>query len=816
MTTPRYFSGSPEHMGVVRSLPCATFEELVDQLLGVAVRLPITKSALMGMDKTEAMNAKRTDYLVPCVFKSSPSQRKTELAVECNLVFLDIDDSAEAGRLLQTGLDVMLGNLAAVVYHTARSTPDAPRLRVVVSADRIPVARYSDAVRTLAALIGLSHVSRESQVPVQPMFLPTCFSDDGASPVIHRHVQGEPFTLSPESTDLPTSPSHIATDPDTVAPLENLRPPMENIDVEHVKSALEAIDADCPMQQWIEIGMGLKHQFGDEGYALWDEWSSTAKSKYEGAAKTKRRWDSFAGQTSDRVPVTLRSVLRAAEAAGWDSAVMGDSVYNRLSDWIISSSRSTEELLDHGVRRIADASSMVGAIKQSALIGTLARVIKQRGIQGVTVTSLTSAVKSALADSAKASRASEPPTWASNIVFVTASNLFYRYIDNRKMKPEVVDLIYPCPDPEKRPRDWLIHEAKIKVVENLRYDPTSTDRIVVHAAVPYCNTYRVTYPKPDRGQMQEVMDFFLPHADNLFDAKWSGHMMDFAAYLVQHPGKKIRHTPLTMSGVGAGKGLWAGFITQAIGWSNVQRLAAEHVMEANYNSWAAGYQLTVIDEVYIVGHNSHRVMNKLKPSISDDFVSVRTLYEPVQTVPNTMNFIMFTNHHNALAVHDDDRRYFVVKSPLQTMDDIAALGGNPYFEKGYSLLRTHAAGIRALLEDWPISPDFKPEGRAPVTPFLKELAAATASPLAAAVQEALDDQPHPLVRRDLVSLNALRGVLPTDRLAQFTDQGLAAVLRDKGFTSVGRHVIDGVRHALWVNGFKGNAVLEATTRQQIL
>ena len=63
---------------------------------------------------------------------------------------------------------------------------------------------------------------------------------------------------------------------------------------------------------------------------------------------------------------------------------------------------------------------------------------------------------------------------------------------------------------------------------------------------------------------------------------------------------------------------------------------------------------------------------------------------------------------------------------------IAALGGDAYFTTGYNLLHTHAGGIRAMLEAWPISPDFQADGRAPVTPFLRELAAATASPLAPA------------------------------------------------------------------------------------
>jgi hypothetical protein len=807
----RYFGGTPDNLGVVRALPAETFTDLVSTHLRQPVSLGVTKAQLLAMPPAEATKAKATDYLVPATFKSDTSQRRTELAVVANLIFIDIDDAIDARRLLATGFGSLLGRLDSVVYHTARSTPAAPRLRVVVSAEEVPIARYAEAVRLIAALLGMEDVSRESLVPVQPMFLPTSFADDTTDPVVHCSTKGEAFVL-PLASTLSELPAGEA-DAGDVSPLENLRPRMEGVNPEDIRPALQVIDPDCAMKRWVEIGMALKHQFGDEGYALWDDWSARGKAKYPGSDATRRRWDSFSGQTSNRVPVTLRTVLRIAEESGWDNKLAGENVYSRTVDWITSSTRSTEELLDHAAGRISAISPLIGPLKQAALVGTLARTLKNRGIQGVTATSLTQVVKDNISESTKPT---QPPTWASGVVFVTASNLFYRYVDNRKLKPEVVDLIYRSPDPEKRPREWLIHDANIKVVENLRYDPETKARVVMYDGVPFCNTYRPTYPAPDYGQLQEVLDFFGAHADHVFTSQWSRTMFDFGAYLVQHPGKKIRWAPLVQSGVGAGKGLWAGLLTRALGFSNVQRLSAEHVLEATYNSWASGYQLTVMDEVYNVGANSHRTMSKLKPSISDDFVSVRSLYEPVQTVPNIMNFLMFTNYHNSLAVHDSDRRYFVIKSPLQTKDDILALGGPAYFEHAYKLLSSHAAGIRALFESWPISKDFPADGRAPITPFLHELAAATASPLAAAVQDALDDRPHALLQPDLLSLPVLRAHLPAERLSHFTDQGLASVLREKGFVSAGRHSFDGVRHALWVRGFKGDPVAEANARREVL
>jgi hypothetical protein len=807
----RFFGGSPASLGQVTNLPVETFAQLVEQHIMQPAMLPLTKSELLGLPKDKQMKAKATDYLVAATFATSPSARRTEMALPANLIFLDIDDPVEAERLLESDCFLRLGNLNSVVYHTARSTLGSARLRVVVETRDLPIASYGNAVNAIAGLLGMSGVTRESQIPVQPMFLPVVCSDATDSPVIHVKTDGERFELGNLVTDVVASP----VEPE-MGDLLFLRSPLEGLTTDTIADALNRIDADCSMQQWLEIGMGLKHQFGDQGFDVWDAWSQSGKVKYPGDEEVRRRWDSFDGQTKNRAPITIRSVIKLAEEAGWENKAMADQLYQSTLVWIESSARSTEELVDHATRRVAKVASMIGPIKQATLIGALARVYRQRELRGVTAATLTADVKRHIAAAQRASRDSEPPPWANNVVFLTASNLFFRFVDNRKMRPEVVDLIYRSPDPEIRARDYLIHNMNIKVVENLRYDPSTTKRFIVSENCPYINTYRASFPAPDQSQVAEVAKRLIPHADVLFSPKYANVFLDFIAYMVQKPGRKIRWVPVVQSGVGAGKGLWAAVATAALGPTNVQRLSAEHVLEGTYNGWAAGYQLTVLDEIRIVGANRHRVMDKMKPCISDDFVSVRNLYEPVTTVPNVANYLMFTNHHDALAVHDEDRRYFVVQSPLQTAADIRNIGGEPLFEDLYRLVSTHGGGIRAFFEQRKISPDFKPDGRAPVTPYLKQLAQATASPLSSAVQDALDDRSHALVSPDLVSITALRGVMPTDRLPVFTDQGLAAVLREKGFVNAGRHVIEGAKHSLWVNGFTGDPVAEATLRSSVL
>ena len=98
-----YFGGNPANMGVVHALPHNTFADLVENLLRVPVILAVTKAQLLAMDKVAAGKAKATDYLVPATFAGDPSPRRTEHALTCPLVFLDIDDADEAKRVLAAG-----------------------------------------------------------------------------------------------------------------------------------------------------------------------------------------------------------------------------------------------------------------------------------------------------------------------------------------------------------------------------------------------------------------------------------------------------------------------------------------------------------------------------------------------------------------------------------------------------------------------------------------------------------------------------------------------------------------------------------------
>lgn len=817
MSPSLFFGGDANALGTVSALPSPDFASFVDQVLRVERRLPVTREEFHALPKPERDRMKRQAYITPATFRSETSPRRSGEAITCNLVCLDIDDAGEAKTLLTQKWDELLPNVAFVVWHTISSTPEAPRLRVVVSAAQIPCSRYAEAVRTVAEMIGLTNVTHESLVPVQPMFLPTVFADSTEHPFVYVRAKGEPFTLSDILSDVEKVIAGANADSADVGDIEYLRSPVDGITLEDAADALQHLDPDCSMQQWIETAAALKHQFDSkEAYELWDKWSAKG-SKYVDQDETEYRWSTLKANPTDRAPITIRSLFKAAQARGWSNPHLTHRIHLDIAAWLKSPSRTTEELLDEGLKRIAKAGPTIGNLERKSLMATFKEVLTARQLT-ITLPDIRSEVKKL---EVEAQKSSGHPPWAKGVCFVTSLNKFYRYTADRRFAPEVIDLMYSAPavgdEKPPRPRDYLVQVAQVPQVEALRYEPAQGDkRFYVEGGVPYCNIYLPTYAKPDKDRAAEAGAIFMDHVNHLVaEVEHRRTLVDFLAYHVQFPGKKIRWAILLQGGQGCGKTFLSVVMGAVLGRRNVRKLAATDVLNGQFNGWAYGQQLTFMEEVRIVGHNRFAIMDRLKPCISDDEISLRELHEPARTVPNLCNYVMFTNHHDALAVNDGDRRYFVLASPLQRPDQIAALGEG-YFSRLFNMVHENASGLRAWFEAYEISKSFQPEGRAPMTKYLRELAETSQSPLAAAVTTVIRDGGHPLVTSDLVSITALRALVNDQNIGPFSDQALALVLLEHGWIRGPRISLDNVKHSLWSKDLVGDIATIARNRAEII
>lgn len=82
------------------------------------------------------------------------------------------------------------------------------------------------------------------------------------------------------------------------------------INIQKIENALAFISSD-DRNVWIKIGMAIKSELGDEGFALWESWSRQAASFNEKDARSV--WKSF----RPRGKVTINTLFYEAKANGW-------------------------------------------------------------------------------------------------------------------------------------------------------------------------------------------------------------------------------------------------------------------------------------------------------------------------------------------------------------------------------------------------------------------------------------------------------------------------------------------------------------------
>ena len=119
------------------------------------------------------------------------------------------------------------------------------------------------------------------------------------------HLSGQGFAaLTPMThTDVPAPPPSATATNDDITEL------------------LSHIDADCGRDEWLQVALGLKHQFQADdatGYALFDAWSRTGTQKYD-AQQAQKLWRTIdpTPKQAGIAPVTIATVAKMAMDRGY-------------------------------------------------------------------------------------------------------------------------------------------------------------------------------------------------------------------------------------------------------------------------------------------------------------------------------------------------------------------------------------------------------------------------------------------------------------------------------------------------------------------
>lgn len=266
-----------------------------------------------------------------------------------------------------------------------------------------------------------------------------------------------------------------------------------------------------------------------------------------------------------------------------------------------------------------------------------------------------------------------------------------------------------------------------KAVDRAIYLPNS-DLFFSMDGAKYINLYRpdLSPPVPDRftADDREAIRVVEEHATILIpDDRERRLFLDYLAYCVQRPGSKIRWAILLKGIPGDGKTAFATLLGHVMGHPNVRTLSSSTLEGSDFSGWSVGQCVVAVEEVKLHGHNRHDVYNKLKPFISNDTVEVHPKGRDPYNVPNTSNYVLLTNFDDALPVDDNDRRIFFLRSLFATKEHLfkaikekTGLDHGDYFDRLFDqAIKKHTGALRKWLVERELSPEFRADGRAPVT-----------------------------------------------------------------------------------------------------
>jgi hypothetical protein len=222
-------------------------------------------------------------------------------------------------------------------------------------------------------------------------------------------------------------------------------------------------------------------------------------------------------------------------------------------------------------------------------------------------------------------------------------------------------------------------------------------------------------------------------------------LIAYLAALVQHPGVKFQWAPLLVGMEGNGKSLIGRCIEHCVG-SRYSHTPNANDIDNKFNGWLQGKLLILLEEVYTADRAN--LIEVLKPLITNSRVEIQGKGQDQRTGDNRANFLLFSNHKDAIRKTGTDRRYAIFFTAQQETGDMERDGMvGSYFPDLYNWLREEGYEIvNEWLRSYPIPVELNPaitvggqSHRAPETSSTAEALANSLGGIEQEIQEAISE-----------------------------------------------------------------------------
>jgi hypothetical protein len=235
---------------------------------------------------------------------------------------------------------------------------------------------------------------------------------------------------------------------------------------------------------------------------------------------------------------------------------------------------------------------------------------------------------------------------------------------------------------------------------------------------------------------------FLGHLKKLLPNEHDRQIiLSYMAACVQHKGVKFQWAPLIQGVEGNGKTLLTRCVAEAVGrryvhWPKASKLSKE------FNAWMVGKLFFAVEDIYVPDAR-REVIEDLKPLITGgDGLEIEAKGVDQTSADICGNFIFNSNHLDAIRKTKNDRRFCVLFSSQQQVEDLTRDGmeGN-YFPQLYDWLRAEGyAIVNELLSTYQIPAAYNPAGqcqRAPNTSSTEQAIASSTGSVEQEIQESV-------------------------------------------------------------------------------
>lgn len=591
--------------------------------------------------------------------------------------------------------------------------------------------------------------------------------------------------------------SVVTDDDDPFADFETI----VDLPADEIRNRLMMIPGAEDYDLWVQIGMALYHQFGgdDDGQAIWKEWSEVADN-YD-AESLETHWKSFDIAGKKRSPITARLIIKLAKEA---STTLAMQRVSELRDEFFKAKDQAEWRKVCTLVRKAEIDSVSRA--------EIAEIARKRYTE-ITGSKLPIVeVRKALAYELPKSH--KTPDWCHHWVFDASDDRFFHLQNKISMSMQGFNAVYSRQSltkkdilegrtaPSSTPSDLALNVYAIHEVYGRIYSP-GQDTLYLENGIRIANLYPEyqvpTVPKELTPKDKRAIRVVMAHIDHLLaDEDERRLFLNWLAWIVQNPGKLLKWAMVLQGVEGDGKSFWGSLLRAVMGVSNVKVLNAS-VLESNFNGWAAGQCVLVIEEPRLQGQNKYDVINRIKPLITNAIIPVHAKGKEPYDVENTTNYFLPTNFRDALPLNDNDRRYCVLFSRWQNREALREFNEeNPdYYSNLYRAIEECAPAIRLHLTTHDVDADFLSGGDAPRTKAHSYMVAAAKPEPMRVIQELIDEGEYPDITEHLINATSL----PDAMIGRDADipqtSGLAKLLEQNGYVLLGRVKIEGKYGRFW-------------------